>query len=742
MTTDADWDDRRLSAAFIAMSSTIKAPADLPARTMTAIRATTVATGRPPSRWARVWPAAAALGTVAASMAIAVVLFGGPSPVGPVGTDGATASASQHAPLHSGDPEPPRVADLARLSVVDVLARIEAGPTADEVIVHGWLGRTSAVVDCEQVSNPHPLMPHCEEFGLFLMQEEADPDGRGRGLQPHVPFIVPMLRFDANVDATPLPGQAIEVLAVGHLLDHRWTSCPPAAAEECRDRFVIDRVVPADRVIAEIPEPWLFEADPHAMPAEVIPVIESVVGGIEVVSIGALPTDSVRLIDQAADLLIEQDGTELVWVVRALTSGATRTVATTYLVPAAPLRGGTALVYRITTAGAEELSVAAAPAPTAVFGLDVLSVAAAIDIRDAGADDREIAVRGWFTPPPDTYCPLLIPTSPVQPDCRDHMTILRAEPTSIRPSIHIDLDDLASDWWPEVPGNGLPPTPAEIVVIGHFDDRRSTFCPPYVEPECRDRFVVDRVDWVDGASMPLSVEDPLEDQTTATLDRVEGIVARDAPASPVLSIAVVDGQFLGLMEPTLKDGAGGFTANPVIWVVRVLESERVATHLVIDGRDESYVVGSGDEAVAPEVPRTFSLTLTGEPDRPVPLEVVDLTEMVEEAREAAPAEMSRPWPATDGLRIENLTDDTVLVRWTGGVCDRRPRLTVAPDPIPGGRQHRLQLSDARPACDAMGVGRGIVLHFKIGYGAGDLVGTENIELVETLIGQVDASKAT
>jgi hypothetical protein len=735
MTTNDGWDDARLSAVFAAMATKVEVPADLATSTMAAVRATATGVGRRRSRWAALLPAAAAVGTVAASVVVAVALIGGLSPDGPVGSVGPVepaGSATPQATTPRGDPAPAKVADLPRLSVEDLLARIEAGPTADEVIVHGWLGRSSAIVDCELVAEPHALMPHCEEFGLFLMQDEADPDGDGTLRGPAVPFLIPMLRFDAQVGANPLPGQAIEVLAVGHLLDHRWTSCPPAAAEECRERFVIDRVVPADSEIAEISEPWLHDADPDAAAIGVVPVIESAVGEIEVVSIGALPTDSIRLIDRGADLLIEQDGTELVWVVRALTAGPTRAVATTYLVPAAPLRNGDALVYRITVEGADEMSVAVAPAPTRVYDIDVLSVEAAIEIRDAGADDREIAIRGWFSPPPDTFCPLMLATSPVQPDCRDQMTFLVAAPEPGGPRIHIDLDDLVSGWWPKVPGNG-PSTPVEIVVIGHFDDRRSTFCPPYVEPECRDRFVVDRVDWVHGESMPLSVENPFDGQTTSTPEQVEAMVASVAPASPILSIVVVDGP-IGLVqiEPELRDDVTGLTTHPVIWVVRVLESEHITTYLVIDGSDEFQVLVSTPSpslVAGGEHPATFSFPLTGVPDRPVPFEVLDRLEALEDAREATPAEMARPWPATNGLRIENLAAETVLVRWTGSGCDRRPRLTIAPDPSPGGRHHGLHLSDARPACDAMGIGRGIVLHLKISFDADDFVGTEEIELV-------------
>ena len=745
MTTTTDpWDDARLSAAFAAMSSSTQTPADLATRTMTAVRAAGADAGRQPSRWARLVPAAAALGTVAVSVAIAVVMIGGLNTVDPAGSTAPSPTAG------SSSATEPRVADLPRLSVEDLLARIEAGPTADEVIVHGWLGRTSAVVDCDLVARPHPLMPHCEEFGLFLMGDEADPDGGGPGLEgPAVSFVVPMLRFDAHVDANPLPGQAVEVLAVGHLLDHRWTSCPPAAAQECRERFVIDRVLPADREIADSPEPWLHDVEPHAVPAEVVPAIGAAVGEISVVSVGGLPTDAIALIEPDGDLLIEQEGTELVWVVRALTTGPTQAEATTYLVPAAPLRSGNALAYRITAAGPEELSIAATPAPTQVHGLDVLSVAAAIDIRDGGADDREIAVRGWFSPIPPTFCSPMQATSPVQPTCRDHLTFLMAEPESliviedntysgsrgpVGPWIHIALDDLDGRWQPSLPADG-PSMPIEIVVIGHFDDRRSTACPADVESECRDRLVVDRVDWVDGESLPLSVENPLGGQTVSTLDQVEATVAIEAPASPILSVVVVDGPTgIGRIEPTLQDGPGGLTAKPAIWIVRVLESERISTYLVIDDSDDIYELGVDGEPIhvgSSEEPATFTFRLAGVPDRPLRFDVLDRVDILEDAREATPGQMARPWGSpVDGLRIENLTSNTVLVRWTGTVCDRRPRLTIDPDPIPGGRHHGLHLSDARPACDLMGIGRGVVLRFNVDVDADDLVGSEGIEVVE------------
>lgn len=587
MTPDA-WDDGRLGAAFAAMSTKAQAPTDLPTQTMAAVRAASVEADRRSPPWARLLPLAAGLATVAASLAIVVVLTDGLSPVGPTG------SATPSATAWTGAGGPPRVADLPRLTVQDLLARIDAGPTADEVIVHGWLGRSSAAVDCEFVAEPHPLMPYCEELGLFLMQEEAHPDGGGPGLQgPTVPFIIPMLRFDAQIDTNPLPGQVVEVLAVGHLLDHRWPSCPPGTAQECRGRFVIDRVVPADHEIAEIPERWLRDADPRAVPTDVVSTIESVVGDVEVVSIGVLPSESITSIEPEAGLLGMRYGTDLLWVVRALTTGPSASEAATYLLPAAPLRGRTA--DAVFLAGAAGLQRIVGPGdvrspeslPSSVLGLDIIDVEAALAVRDRPGDDTEIAVSGWYWRDPTIQC--AAPTSavplldPACPDDHDRLVIAPdaalVDGSTLQPVVGAWMrDGLPGPWWS-----------APVVLVGHFDDRRASACVSRLRrvwdrrEACADVFWVDSI-WSESiqgiAEWTLKAPDG-DAPPPARTDRgdFEPWAQRLAGDAVVLAVGLVDRRALATIEPAfvqpLLDDAWA-------WHLTVLDlaTRRVRTYVV------------------------------------------------------------------------------------------------------------------------------------------------------------------
>jgi hypothetical protein len=392
-------------------------------------------------------------------------------------------------------------------------------------------------------------------------------------------------------------------------------------------------------------------------------------------------------------------------------------------------------------------------------GLPTISVSDAIAIRDTGVVDREIAVHGWFHPIPPTSCPAPLepPTSPVQPVCPDQFVWLTEESESLTivepngmtgrpaasPAIHPDMDLVDRRWFPRLPAQGLA-IPVEVVFVGHFDDRRSVACPQDEEVACRDRFVVDRVDWVNGETQPLSVIDELDHRPFLTVDEVVEIVEGEAPGSAVLSIVAVNGTTgIESVEPTLGQGFDGTTEEIAIWVVRVLESERLSTYLVIDGEDRIYKVDANGAPVlvdgerpalttpsasaaepTPLEPATLTLELTGD-DRPIPFDVLDRTDLLVDAREATSDERSQPWDGA--MAIQNLAPDTILVRWTGSVCDRHPRLTIEEA---DGRPEALRLTDVRPGCDLIPISRGVVLRFSIGVDAGDLTGAAFVTLTD------------
>jgi hypothetical protein len=259
-------------------------------------------------------------------------------------------------------------------------------------------------------------------------------------------------------------------------------------------------------------------------------------------------------------------------------------------------------------------------------GLPVISVSDALAIRDAGIDDREIAVHGWFPPIPMVRCPPQDRAkSPIQGMCEDAFTWLTEDRETLTtsnaagmstsgpvgPAINLDLDDLDSAWMPARPRVG-PWFGVEIAVVGHFDDRRSTFCPAEEQDACRDRFVVDRVDWVNGETQPTSfVGYTVIGRTFQEAEAVIGVVR---PGVTILSVVHVDGDVeLPRIEPTFADRPSvepTFADRPsdtvkevglwTLWIVRVLDDGALETYLFVDSTGDLYhLVGDRPELMAP-----------------------------------------------------------------------------------------------------------------------------------------------
>ena len=277
-------------------------------------------------------------------------------------------------------------------------------------------------------------------------------------------------------------------------------------------------------------------------------------------------------------------------------------------------------------------------------GLPVVSVSDAIAIRDAGIDDREIAVHGWFRPIPMAGCPAqLEPTSPVQPACPDQsiwlteqmdaLTTVQINPDTWRPptspAVQPDLDLVDRSWFPSAPESSGA-TAIEVVFVGHFDDYRSSLCPRAEEDACRERFVVDRVDWVDGEQQPTSVLDLVEGTPLATpFDDVEAALDRITSGAPILSAVRVDGA-VGLrgVEPSLGTGQAGLIDHDTLWVVRILVGDRAATYVVADGTDTFFEIdaaGTADQVGTAEPSSPIADTVFGRPVLSVP-ELIALRE--------------------------------------------------------------------------------------------------------------------
>lgn len=329
MTDHEPWSDERLDAAWSVRSARAATPSDLPDAVMAQLRS--------PSR--RSTPTWRLLLPIAAVVAI-VILLVRPSPLAtPIASSPSTSepTASQTFPT----PSPSTFAgSLPIVTVATLLERTVGRPPSEEVVVRGWFQFSTAIYDCLRRRPIHPLVPDCRV-------DDQLSDG------PSV--IVPIVGPDAHIDARVFDGP-IEVMAVGHQRDHRWTTCPTEQQAACQARFVIDRLLPID-AIADAPlAPWsIVDGDSdHTMqltPDDVAARVEAVVGPARVISIGSVSPSRAREIEPGVfrdpantDPVYRTYVMRPYWIVRALTDDSAGSLRTFLVLDAeeAPGQSGVA----------------------------------------------------------------------------------------------------------------------------------------------------------------------------------------------------------------------------------------------------------------------------------------------------------------------------------------------------------------------------------------------------------------
>ena len=410
----------------------------------------------------------------------------------------------------------------------------------------------------------------------------------------------------------------------------------------------------------------------------------------------------------------------------------------------------------VPTPGVDATPTAQAVPGLAFETLPIIQVRDAIAIRDTGTDDRELAVQGWFASM-NASCPApnVNAVNPLQVGCPDEFVWLmeRAESVASRsgdmttfrvpsgPALNPDMDDIDRSWEPadsglDASGNS---TPLDVVFVGHFDDRRAALCPEAEVDACRDRFVVDAVASVAGFPQPRTVVREVRPvgavQGSSEAD-IEAIVANEAPDSPILSMVVTDGaEGLATREPSLTGGQQGLVTRPLVWVVRVLESERVVTYIVVDGTDAIYEMTPEGQAVQvggsaggpvptpgpwpPEgaviVPLTSEVG-AGEP--PVQAAVVDRSGRLVNVTEKGTIDPNTlSFEGRLAAYAEPGIPGRVHLAWVGGICDSRVTVTVAEDL----GSITFDMGPQPANCDTIGVGRQLVLDFE---GTVDVPGIE------------------
>ena len=227
--------------------------------------------------------------------------------------------------------------------------------------------------------------------------------------------------------------------------------------------------------------------------------------------------------------------------------------------------------------------------PTTAFGLPILSVEEAIGIQAQHSDDREIAVRGWFSVAPASCpAPIDLSVNPVRLDCPRTMQWLMDDPEQLVLRSTTSIEGRAPagaaihPLFPFLDLSLLPTVPthvADLVVVGHFDDRRAVMCGVNDQFGCRDAFIVDRLVSVDGQAVPTSTVLDLQrlEPFGRVLPRwsasdVDALVAMAAPQATIVSRLAIPGQRVFEVEPSLGTGAHGIVDRQLIGVVKALES--------------------------------------------------------------------------------------------------------------------------------------------------------------------------
>ena len=293
------------------------------------------------------------------------------------------------------------------------------------------------------------------------------------------------------------------------------------------------------------------------------------------------------------------------------------------------------------------------------------------------------------------------------------------------PAFRPYLEGSDGSWQPADFGVGAngESTPTDVVFVGHFDDRRAALCPETQRTACQDRFVVDSVARVHGVEPPIS-QLHLTQGAVSSDHEIAAIVGTEAPDSPVLSATIVDGPAgLAAIEPSLATGHRGLTERPVLWVVRVLESGRLSTYIVIDGSDAIYEMNPAGEAIlvggtpptpgssqsAGPWPPADALVLelaggVGPGKPPVRVAIVDRS-----GRFASAMEQDPPTITSDrrfAASAEPGKPGRVNLTWIGGICDSQVTVTIGSDL----RSITFDMGP-QPDCNSMGVGHELVMYF-------------------------------
>jgi hypothetical protein len=412
-----------------------------------------------------------------------------------------------------------------------------------------------------------------------------------------------------------------------------------------------------------------------------------------------------------------------------------------------------AIVIVVATIAIGRPAVEPGQSPSTAPGLQVFSVAEAMAIRDADTTDREIAVRGYFSPAGAMRCvPSGFVANPVRLECPDTFQWLLATPeplsgfTSVLPSGRVGFQPLlpfldTSVLTPAATKAQMDGSLVEVVFIGHFHDRRGhpNLCGTGNDADC-DGFVVDGIGSVGGGNVPSSTVISLEpypemprSEPSWTPADVDRLVLTAVPNFQILSRVALPGHRIRELEPALGTGALGIIDRPVAWEVTGLDpgaggSAPVRrTFLIVDGTAEAYEsvpwevdnVGFVPFALVPlplassSSPTSVTLDLVDHEGRHLSVEIIDESGLLVSAAAVPPGTPSDvPTPGND-VAVSQVAGQPNEIRlsWVGGVCDGPMRFTIRPDGRTIFQEAFPSQGDPGRICIAVGISSSLTLAF-------------------------------
>jgi hypothetical protein len=226
--------------------------------------------------------------------------------------------------------------------------------------------------------------------------------------------------------------------------------------------------------------------------------------------------------------------------------------------------------------------------PTEIQGLQVVTVSQAIFDLEMNLA-TELAVAGWYQAPSPVSCPagpeVIVPF--LEGGCDISQTWFMQDRESIITLTNggqTTTFDARTPNGPafnpvfpivapppvELPRSGAS-TPAPAILVGHFIDRRASFCQVDDPQACVVRFVVDAVPWVDGIERPLPQRSDSRGPSApapafAPAERVREVAA----IGVVLNIAALVGDDLARIEPGFNAPALDLPTGSSYWIVTAI----------------------------------------------------------------------------------------------------------------------------------------------------------------------------